>query len=595
MLIHEAIRKEDFDGFSLALGQTALGKVNINAPDASGRTALHLAADGHLGFCERLLKAGASLDVQDCQGKTALHYSVGGGHVEITRLLLAKGAVATIEDHSGALAIACANERSLIRSMLTEGVASAGMGRILLEMTRRNDVEAVEYLLDNGAQVNIQGPHGYSALIWAAMGGYLEIARALIKHPGVDLELRDAGNGDTALVHALKSTPARLAIASALRDAGAAVEAEDAQGYRPLHWFCQHPKPSAVDWLLKANANVQHRDKSGRTPLMWCAIERKNTDEAGRCMQLLLQWGADTEIRSPGPHRGFTALSWAAIHGRQEQVELLMNAGANVNAMGTDGWTPLAEACFRGFRDVAQALLTNGAYVDTRESGDNTPLTLACLQGHADCVELLLQHGAKTSVRARCSQTPLLLATANRHLETMKLLLAHGVDVNAQDERGRTAALLLAMDDAHRGGAGNDQRNASRFACTKLLLEYGPDMSLANDHGWRCLDEASYRGFPMLVRAFLQAGADANARDCGSDGGGVDVGELGLLRRTTPLFKAARANRLAACKILVEEGRADVHMQDENGQTALVAADDTGVKEYLYRAGTQPQPTEAAS
>lgn len=379
--IHEAIRNEDIKGFSLALGQTAQGSVNINAQDASGCTALHLAADGHLGFCERLLKAGASLDVQDYQGKTPLHYSVRGDHVKITRLLLAKGAVAAIEDHSGAPAISCATERGLIQLMLTEGVAAEGMGRILLEMTRRNDVDAVKYLLENGAPVNIQGARGYSALILAAMRGYLEIARELVKHPRVNLELRDTGNGDTALVHALKSTPARLAVAAALGDAGAAVETEDAQGHRPLHWFCRHPKPSAVDWLLKAKANVQHRDKTGRTPLMWCAIERKYTDEACRCMQLLLQRGADTEIRTPGPHKGFTALSWAAIHGCQEQVELLIQAGANVNAMGTDGWTPLAEACYRGFRDVAHALLTNGAYVDTREAHDNTPLTLACVKG----------------------------------------------------------------------------------------------------------------------------------------------------------------------------------------------------------------------
>lgn len=150
---------------------------------------------------------------------------------------------------------------------------------------------------------------------------------------------------------------------------------------------------------------------------MRCAIERKNADEACRCMQLLLQRGADTETRSLGPHRGFAALNWAAIQGRPEPVELPIKAGAKVNnAMETDGWTLLAEPCYWGSRNVARALLTNGTYLDTRETDDNTLITLACL-------------------------TPLLLATANRHLETIKLLLEHGVDVDAQDEVGGTASV----------------------------------------------------------------------------------------------------------------------------------------------------------
>lgn len=126
-------------------------------------------------------------------------------------------------------------------------------------------------------------------------------------------------------------------------------------------------------------------------------------------------------------------------------------------------------------------------------------------------------------------------------------------------------ALLLATDDAHRGNASNDPRNASRFTCTKLLLEYGPDVSLTNEWGWRCLDEASCRGCPMLARDFLEAGANANTRDRGCEDADMEVGELRVFRRATPLFEAARADRLAACRILVEEVGADVNMQEENG------------------------------
>ena len=70
--------------------QQALDRAtDVNAADASGRTALHMAsANGHTGVMRRLLDAGANSEHRNDSGNTPLHWACVGGHVEAVRLLL---------------------------------------------------------------------------------------------------------------------------------------------------------------------------------------------------------------------------------------------------------------------------------------------------------------------------------------------------------------------------------------------------------------------------------------------------------------------------------------------------------------------------
>jgi peptidoglycan/LPS O-acetylase OafA/YrhL len=77
------------------------------------------------------------------------------------------------------------------------------------------------------------------------------------------------------------------------------------------------------------------------------------------------------------PSFGVTALSWAALEGRAEIVELLIEAGADVNAKNRDGATPLHAAAFMGQLEVAQLLLENGADISAKTYNGDTPLDSA--------------------------------------------------------------------------------------------------------------------------------------------------------------------------------------------------------------------------
>jgi len=59
------------------------------------------------------------------------------------------------------------------------------------------------------------------------------------------------------------------------------------------------------------------------------------------------------------PQSGQTALMLAASHGRCDMVELLLDAGAEVNARDEDGSSALMCACEHGYIDIVQMLLSH--------------------------------------------------------------------------------------------------------------------------------------------------------------------------------------------------------------------------------------------
>lgn len=102
------------------------------------------------------------------------------------------------------------------------------------------------------------------------------------------------------------------------------------------------------------------------------------------------------------------ALFWAAQEGHTSIVDLLLDAGANVNLADPEGFTPLKQAIGESHLDTAEHLLLRGADVSHRchSDGGCTALHTAAAYGLLDCIRLLLSHGADRKVRNDDNQTP---------------------------------------------------------------------------------------------------------------------------------------------------------------------------------------------
>jgi ankyrin repeat protein len=131
----------------------------------------------------------------------------------------------------------------------------------------------------------------------------------------------------------------------------------------------------------------------------------------------------------------------AAAFGREERLgELLEDDPGLARAFSGDGFSPLHLAAFFGHAQAVRLLLDAGAdpnAVGTSEQiGPVQPLHSAAATGRLECVRLLLAHGADVNARQGGGFTALHAAAASSDTELARLLLAAGADATARAEDG---------------------------------------------------------------------------------------------------------------------------------------------------------------
>merc|ERR1712013_669332 len=149
---------------------------------------------------------------------------------------------------------------------------------------------------------------------------------------------------------------------------------------------CFQGRHEVVSLLLDRKANVEHRAKTGLTPLMEAASG--GYTEVGR---VLLDKGADVNA-APVPSSRDTALTIAADKGHYRFVELLLSRGAQVDVRNKKGNSSLWLAANGGHLDVVQLLYSAGADIDSQDNRKVSCLMAAFRKGHSKVVKWLVKH-----------------------------------------------------------------------------------------------------------------------------------------------------------------------------------------------------------
>jgi len=140
----------------------------------------------------------------------------------------------------------------------------------------------------------------------------------------------------------------------------------------------------------------------------------------------------------------------AAATGQTRRVEELTRQDKSLaNAFAPDGFMPLGLAVFFGHPEAVEVLLAAGADVNatTRETMKVTPLASAAAARQIGIARVLIAHGANVNARAESDFTPLHEVAARGDLEFATLLLDHGADINAKTKDGKTP---LAFAQEHK-------------------------------------------------------------------------------------------------------------------------------------------------
>jgi ankyrin repeat protein len=264
---------------------------------------------------------------------------------------------------------------------------------------------------------------------------------------------------------------------------------------------------------------------------------------------------SDPQLAKAQDQAGSTALHHAAGFGPLATVKLLLDHGADVNAVNRRKSTPLLWA----LHDEAKVrlMIERGADIHARTTEGRTALYQAAMMGNSmPVLQLLLEKGAKVDSKTLVGMTPLMAAASRANLEVMRLLIANKADVNGKNAAGATALMAAAS-------TGSPQ-------AVRMLLEKGADPNARTKRNESALADAATAGNEETVKLLLDRGAEVNVQD---------------IRGYSPLLYAAGSDamRVGIVKMLLAKG-ADVNVKAD-GETARELAAKRGDTEVARLLG----------
>ncbi|OQR96508.1 hypothetical protein ACHHYP_15493 [Achlya hypogyna] len=473
-------------------------------------TAVHC---NNLVFVRRLLSRGVDPNVPAKAGFTPLLLAVARNLLEVAKELLDAGADPEIPNDAryqlpsdkakllldyranpntvfmgGSLFILAAKQRRLpyLEQLLSTRRVDINQtdsnGRTGFEYTcLYGDLDCVKLLVSYG--VNDVAAEGKTQLMFAAKHGSVAIAAYLL--PLSDINAI-SDNGYTAV--AVAAYYGHLDIIRLLVAHGAHLDQVSENAVFPLRIAAQEGHSAVVQYLVPLLDDVDRRNCHGDTAL-YMAAQNQHT-EIVRCLCAKANVNLAMED-------GSTSLWRACLDGSVDIVDILLDAGADVNMPSFDGNRPLITAAEKGHLEVVTRLLkeTHRLDLNAQNQDGKTALYQASCFGHAAICRALLAAGADVSIATSKGVAPIVIAIVVQNIDIVELLLAH-VDINAP----LLGASLLFMAVQRRS-----------VAIVELLVRHGADVDAIAENGQTPLVAAAHMGALEIVRALLPFVRDVDA------------------------------------------------------------------------------------
>lgn len=219
--------------------------------------------------------------------------------------------------------------------------------------------QAIELLLQYGANVNCQDADGVTPLAIACQRGNYYGVVSLVKASQIDIEIGD-NQGSTALHEACEN--GSIQIVKLLLAKGATISIANTDGVTPLHIACREGYDDIVNYLLLCG----HHEK-------------------------------DVLVTAKDIH-GSTSLHFAVESGNEKVVESILVNGANPIAKKKNEVTPLHIAARNGNKKIAALLLeyrdtirTDFNIIEMPDNERNTPLHFAARHNQCEMIKYLVQ------------------------------------------------------------------------------------------------------------------------------------------------------------------------------------------------------------
>ena len=530
-------------------------KINIDAQDDSGKTALHNAAiNGDETKVRDLLKQDANTEATDSDNCTPLHYAVDSNHESIVKILLEHKANANAIDVDKTTPAHTAAQKGFIdiAKMLKQHGADFNAkdkndDTPLIFATMNMHRNMVRFIVSNlpnksisSKVANTQNIDGNTALHFATSinlnipehAEMAQIASILIKF-GADANIQNT-NHESPLYLAAKESNRKLLIDLLAHDIAARNKPNYTIKYgnsTPLHHACNQLNNLAIDVILECldkhftpetvrnYLNIQ--DTEGNTALHYiinkqCPIIAKE----------LLKRGPNPNIQN---NDGKTPLHYAADNQQYDLEQIFIEYNAKINIPDNNGITPLQivmnyfnSQLIEHWSDAIawqndQKLMYLAHYLDDNtilgatDSNGRTALHIAAIKNNIFLTKRLLEKKANVNAQDINRKTPLHFAAQNKHYILEQQLIDHGAKIDIPDANAETPLQIVTHHlhsqlIEHWGDAFARQDDAKLL----YLAHYLDDNTLlgtTNSNGQTALHVASRKKNKPLIKFLIQHGA----------------------------------------------------------------------------------------
>ncbi|XP_017788869.1 PREDICTED: ankyrin repeat and death domain-containing protein 1A-like [Habropoda laboriosa] len=352
LLLYEAVIKNEADTVRKVLKE----RVDVDSRNNYGRAPIHWAASrGNTEIIEMLIQAKCDIEARDKFGMRPLHMAARYGHRDAVKMLINAAANVSAVNKKHQTLLMCAAQGNNVRVMeyLAEAVESlngdatdctgatalhhaASAGHPIM-ITALSSVPRIE--------LNATDNKGQTPMHCACAEEHLEAVEVLIEL-GANVDAQD-NEGNTPLHVATRTR--HTAIAQLLLKATTNIELTDEMGFTPLHVAASQGCKGILDSMIQHGAALNKQCKYGNTPLhLACQNNEIET------VEILINKGVDLNCLNS---RLESPIHIAAEMGHTDICELLLAAGANIEQREQSGRTPLYIAARGSFTAIVDMII----------------------------------------------------------------------------------------------------------------------------------------------------------------------------------------------------------------------------------------------
>ena len=290
--------------------------------------------------------------------------------------------------------------------------------------------------------------------------------------------------------------------------------------------------------IMMAAAGSKFNNSNDKSPVDLTLLE-KSAENSAKITEMLIG-KADKNIINDSLE-GKTPLIIAVGNSYIDTAKILIENGANINAVDIEGWSALSYAVNNGDIEIAKLLLENKSKIkDELLIAIKSPI----VESSINIMKLLIDNKANINYTDENGFNPLNIAIESGDMELTKFLIKNGANVNS-----------LMQDGLSLIGYAIAQNNMDLL---QILIENGANVNYTNGDSWANtpLQTASRLGLDNVVRILLTRNADINAVD---------------MNGNTALHTAALNSQLSIVKLLLEKNP-NLDIQNKVGNTALHSA-----------------------